>query len=244
MEWRDDGIIIGGRRYGETSLILEVMTRGHGRHLGLVKGGRGKRMAPLLQPGNEVEATWRARLDEHLGSFSIETTRLRAAELMGAPATLHGLNLVLAHLRLLAEREPHAALYAIAVALLDSLDRPEIAPALLIRFELALLAECGFGLDLEECAATGRRDDLIYVSPKSARAVSRPAGEPYKDRLLPLPAFLRVDMPESEASLPVSPTELGDGFRLTGYFLDRDLFAARGLGMPMARDAYIACLER
>lgn len=239
MEWRDEGIIIGGRRYGETSLILEVMTREHGRHPGLVKGGRGKRMQPLLQPGNAVEVTWRARLEEHLGSYAIETTRMRGTELMAAPASLHGLNLVLCHLRLLAEREPNLVLYEAACALLDLLDRPEVAPAAMVRFELALLAETGFGLDLDSCAATGRRDDLVYVSPKSARAVSRPAGEPYREKLLPLPAFLFAAGQE-----PVSIADLDAGFRLTGFFLDRNLFAPRGLELPAARDAYIATLAR
>lgn len=239
MEWRDEGIIIGGRRYGETSLILEVMTREHGRHAGLVRGGRSKRMQPLLQPGNVVEIVWRARLEEHLGSYAVETTRQRAAQLMVDPASLHGLNLVLAHLRLLAEREPHRALYDAAQTLLDLLDRPDLAPALLVRFELALLADCGFGLDLKECAATGRRDDLIYVSPKSARAVSRAAGEPYKNRLLPLPGFLQG--PAHEAG---SLDEVDAGFRLMAFFLERDLFGPRGLPLPAARDAYLALIRR
>lgn len=239
MEWRDEGIIIGGRRYGETSLVLEVMTREHGRHAGLVRGGRSKRLQPLLQPGNVVEIVWRARLEEHLGSYAVETTRQRAAQLMVDPASLQGLNLVLAHLRLLAEREPHRALYDAAQALLDLIDRPDVAPELLVRFELALLADCGFGLDLDECAATGRRDELIYVSPKSARAVSRGAGEPYKDRLLPLPGFLHS--PAREAA---SPDEVDAGFRLTAFFLERNLFAPRGLPLPPARDAYLLLIRR
>ena len=237
MEWRDEGIIIGGRRFGETSLIVEVMTRGHGRHPGLVKGGRGKRLLPLLQAGNLVEVTWRARLEDHLGLYSVETTRQRAAELMGAPASLHGLNLLAALLRLLAEREPHEFLYEQAVEVLAALDQPALAPVLLVRFELALLAESGFGLDLESCAATGRLDDLVYVSPKSARAVSGAAGAPYRDKLLALPGFLRDDAPD-----PASPAEIAAGFRLTGFFLERNLFAPRGLALPAARDAYIALL--
>ena len=172
MDWQDDALIIGARRHGETSLILEVMTRRHGRHLGLVRGGRSRRMQPLLQPGNAVEGTWRARLDEHLGAFAVEATRLRAAELMGAPASLHGLNLVCALLRLLAEREPHEALYGRAQDIVACLDDARFAPAMLVRFELALLAESGFGLDLSCCVATGRREDLAYVSPRSAPTTS------------------------------------------------------------------------
>ena len=239
MDWQDDGIIIGARRHGETSLILEVMTRRHGRHLGLVKGGRARRMQPLLQPGNAAEVAWRARLEEHLGFYTVETTRLRAAELMGAPASLHGLNLVSSLLRLLAEREPHEDLFRATEAVLGVLDDPERAPSMLVRFELAILSESGFGLDTDTCAATGRRDDLVYVSPRSARAVCREAGEPYKDRLLPLPAFLRDDVGH-----PVTLADVHAGFALTGYFLARNVFGPRGLPLPSARDAYLAHLRR
>ena len=239
MEWRDDGIIIGGRRHGETSLILEVMTRLHGRHLGLVKGGRSKRMQPLLQPGNAVEVTWRARLEEHLGFYAVEATRLRAAVLMETPASLHGLNLLTGLLRLLAEREPHESLYEAVTLVVDRLDDREAAPALLVRFEAMLLAEGGYGIDMEECAATGSRQDLIYVSPKSGRAVCRAAGEPYKEKLLALPRFLRLDMADG-----VPLDEVRDGFALTGYFLERNFYTPRGLPLPEARAAYLAGLGR
>ena len=238
MEWRDEGLIIGGRRHGETSLILEVMTRAHGRHLGLVKGGRGKRLAPLLQPGNEAEVTWRARLDEHLGYFAVETTKLRAAELMQRSSTLHGLNLVAALMRLLAEREPHEALYEAAREILAVLGRSEIAAARIVRLEAAILAESGFGLDLDSCAATGSRDDLAYVSPKSGRAVSRAAGTPYHAKMLALPTFLL----EEEGEAPVPLDAVRAGFTLTGYFLDRDLYAPHGRALPDVREAYIASL--
>ena len=238
MEWRDEGLIIGGRRHGETSVILEVMTRGHGRHLGLVRGGRGKRMAPLLQPGNEVEVTWRARLDEHLGYYAVETTNQRAAALMAAPATLHGLNLVAALMRLLAEREPCAPLYEAARDILAALERPEVAAPAIVRLEAAVLAESGFGLDLESCAATGTRAELVYVSPKSGRAVSRAAGAPYHERMLALPAFVL------DEAAGASTADVLAGFALTGFFLERDLFAPRGLHLPDAREAYIASLDR
>lgn len=235
MEWSDEGLIIGARRHGETSLILEVMTGAHGRHLGLVRGGRGKRMQPLMQPGNAVELTWRARLEEHLGFFAVEVTRLRAADLMGRPASLHALNLVGSLLRLLAEREPHQALFAAASAILDGPDAAE-APALIVRFEALILAECGFGLDLTSCAATRTVEDLVYVSPKSGRAVSRLAGEPYHDRLLPLPPFMRQG---ARGGTPVERIDVMQGFALTGYFLARDLFGPRGLALPDARQAYL-----
>ena len=240
MEWRDQGLIIGARRHGETSLILEVMTRGHGRHLGLVRGGRSRRTAPLLQPGNEVEVTWRARLEEHLGFYAVETTRLRAAELMNAPASLHGLNLVSALLRLTAEREPHEALYEAARGVLDALDGSAMiaaAAAAMVRFELAVLAESGFGLDLTSCAATERTDDLAYVSPRSSRAVSREAGSPYRDRLLALPPFLLAEV-EAAAG------ELEAGFALSGFFLARDVFTPRGQAMPEARTAFLEQVRR
>ncbi len=239
MHWRDDGIIIGGRRHGETSLILEVLTRRHGRHAGLVKGGRGKRMLPMLQAGNGVEVTWRARLEDHLGLYAVEATRLRAAELMGCPASLHGLNLVVGLLRLLAEREPHEALYEAVVHVVDRLDEGQAAPALLVRLEAAFLSELGFGIDLTACAATGSREELVYVSPRSARAVSRVAGDPYRERLLALPRFLRGE--EADA---VPLDDVFAGFALTGFFLARNVFTPRGLSLPEGREAYLTLLKR
>lgn len=245
MEWRDEGLIIGARRHGESSLILDVMTREHGRQRGLVRGGRGRRSAPTLQPGNEVAVTWRARLEEQLGVFTLEATRLRAADLMATPTALHGLNLLTALLRLLAEREPHALLHDAALALLDLLDpaadRALEAAAAVVRFELAVLAESGFGLDLTACAATGLVDDLAYVSPRSSRAVSRQAGSPFRDRLLPLPGFLLPRAPDTASA--VEPAEIEAGFALTGFFLARDVFAPRGLPVPRARDAFLEQLR-
>ena len=244
MNWQDQGIIIGARRHGETSVILEVMTRGHGRHLGLVRGGAGRRMQPLLQPGNAVEVTWGARLDEHLGFYAVEATHLRAAVLMEAPASLHGLNHLAGLLRLLPEREPHPALFVAAQGLVARLDEPSRAPALLVRFEAKLLADIGFGLDLKACAATGTRSDLAYVSPKSGRAVSRAAGEPYKDKLLALPAFLLSGEEATGDEGGVAEENIRDGFALTGFFLARDVYAPRGLPLPEARSAYLARILR
>ena len=244
MEWRDEGLIIGGRRHGETSVILEIMTLAHGRHLGLVKGGRGKRMRAELQPGNGVAVTWRARLEEHLGFFAVETVQSRAAELMSAPLSLHGLNHIATLLRLLAEREPHAALFEATRRLLDGICVPATAVAL-VRFEAMILAESGFGLDLERCAATGTNEDLVYVSPKSGRAVSGAAGAPYRERLLRLPQFLRpADGCGDVAGAETIPLEdVHDGFALTGFFLTRDIYGPRGQQLSDARDAYIAQLS-
>ncbi len=238
MEWYDEGLIIGAKRHGESSLILEVMTRRHGRHLGLVKGGRSKRMQPLLQPGNSVAVTWRARLEEHLGLYVVETLVLRAGDLMAKPLTLYGLNLLTALLRLLPEREGHEALFETATELVSQLD-DESTPAALVRFELAILADCGFGIDLSECAATGSCADLAFVSPKSARAVSRAAGMPYQDRLLRLPGFLA-----GERVNRVPLDDIRDGFKLAGYFLQRDVFTPRGLPLPDAHDAYAAAVAK
>ncbi len=247
MDWQDEGIIIGARRLGEASLILDVMTRRHGRAAGLVRGGRSRRMQPLLQQGNAVSVTWRARLEDHLGTFQVEATRLRAAELMGTPASLQGLNLLTALLRLLAEREPHDKLCLRAEAVMAALDDPARAAPALVRFELAMLADCGFGLDLSGCAATGRPDGLgddvlAYVSPRTGRAVSRGAGEPYRDRLLALPDFLLAEEGTEEKRPTHGVDDIRAGFTLTGHFLRRDLFAPRGLAMPAGRDAYLALL--
>src|SRR5271166_3992655 len=191
MEWRDEGLVIGVRRHGERSMIIEAMTRVHGRHLGLVRGGRSARMSAALQPGNTLGLVWRARLDEHLGAFAVEPMSLRAGRLMGSALALAGLHYLGALARLLPERDPHEAVYETLTLIAGRLDDEALAPALIARFETQILAECGFRLDLSRCAATGTRESLVYVSPRTGRAVSAAAGAPFRDRLLPLPAFLR-----------------------------------------------------
>jgi DNA repair protein RecO (recombination protein O) len=239
MEWRDEGLILGTRDHGETSLIVEAMTRAHGRHFGLVRGGRPKRLRPALQPGTHAEIVWRARLDEHLGTFSLEPVKTRTAALLASAEALHAIRLVTALLRLAAERDPHPKLYERATEIAELIgDGIGIAP-FLIRFEAEILAQMGFGLDLSCCAATGDTDDLVYVSPRSGRAVSRAAGEPYKSRLLPLPGFLL-----SGSTNIASQSDIRDGFKLTGYFLLRDLFAPRGGDLPEARHFYLAEYEK
>lgn len=240
MQWSDEGIILGTRRHGETSLIVELMTLGHGRHLGLVRGGRSRKHQPVLQPGNSVAAIWRARLDEHLGNYTIEATRQRAARLIEGRAGLYGIQTLAALLRLLPERDPHPLLYAALDAIVDRLDDALVAGELVARFELQLLDDLGFGLDLDSCAATGGNDGLTYVSPKSGRAVSAAAGEPYRDRLLRLPGFL---MEDTGAVRPAA-ADIADAFRLTGYFLARHVYEPRDLDMPDARARLIALIER
>ena len=236
MQWTDEGIVLGVKRHGETSVIVELMTREHGRHLGLVRGGAGRRMRGVLQPGNAVRATWRARLDEHLGLYTVEGIDLRAARFLPAAHAVHGVTHLGALCRLLAERESHEAIYDALEAILDRLDDPRLAALMIARFELVFLAELGFGLDLGSCAATGTTADLIYVSPRSGRAVSRAAGEAYRDRLMRLPAFLQT---EAE---PGSSADLADAFALTGFFLDRHAFAPRGLNLPDARARFVAAV--
>jgi DNA repair protein RecO (recombination protein O) len=241
MEWSDEAFILGTRKHGEGSVIVEVMTPSHGRHMGMVRGGRSSRMRPLLQAGNSVSLTWRARLDEHLGSFAIEAETLRAARLMETPLALAGLQLVAAHLRLLPERDPHPSLYHSALVVLDHLDAPEKAALLMVRFELQVLEELGFGLDLSECAATGSMGDLVYVSPKSGRAVSRQAGEPWRARLLPLPAFLAP--PEVSAATSLE-RQIVDGLSLSGHFLGRNVWEPRGLRPPESRERFVTVVGR
>jgi DNA repair protein RecO (recombination protein O) len=239
MEWTDTGIVLGTRRHGEANAILELMTRAHGRHLGLVRGGAGSRLKPVLQPGNTVAATWRARLDEHLGYYVVEGLDLRAASFLPAAHAVYGATHLAALCRLLPERDPHEAVFDLLEAALAALGDPAAAAVLVARFELQLLAELGFGLDLSACAATGGVADLVYVSPKSGRAVSRAAGEPWHDRLLALPAFLGED----GAPHP-TPDELAAGFALTGFFLERHLYAPHGTVLPDARAHFIAAVTR
>ncbi len=240
MEWRDEGLIIGVRRHGEGSAIVEAMTRAHGRHLGLVRGGRSARMRATLQPGNTLGLVWRARLDEHLGAFAVEPLTLRAGRLMESPLALSGLAWLGALARLLPERDPHEAAYEALTLILERLDDAAFAPPLVALFERQILAECGFPLDLSRCAATGAAEDLAYVSPRSGRAVSLAAGEPWRNRLLPLPAFLRAGGLDA---LP-SAADIADAFRTTGFFLARDAFAARGEALPDSRQSFLAAAAR
>jgi DNA repair protein RecO (recombination protein O) len=238
MQWTDDGVVLGVKRHGETSVILELMTIERGRHLGLVRGGAGTRLRAVLQPGNLLRATWRARLDEHLGHYAVEGLDLRAAGFLGAAHAVHGITHVAELCRLLAEREPHAEVFAALQALLDHIDEPLAAATSVARFELQLLAELGFGLDLGSCAATGVTTDLAYVSPRSGRAVSRRAGEEYRDKLLRLPDFLHTD------GEPPSAAALSDAFTLTGFFLDRHGFGPRGLEVPASRARFVSAVLR
>ncbi|MDF2621935.1 MAG: repair protein RecO [Xanthobacteraceae bacterium] len=239
MEWSDEGIILGLRRHGEGNAIVELMTAAHGRHLGLVRGGGSRRQAAALQPGNGVHATWRARLDEHLGTFALEVTAPRAGRLMGAAHSAFALSHIGSLIRMLPERDPHPELHDVLTAMVEHLDEPRLTGMMVARFELMMLSELGFGLDLESCAATGGRNDLLYVSPKSGRAVSRDAGEPWRAQLLNLPYFLIGEVAE-----PPSAGDVDAAFDLTGHFLARRVFEPRGMPMPESRSALLLALRR
>src|SRR5213596_233014 len=163
MQWTDEGIVLGSKRHGEANAILEVMSRAHGRHLGLVRGGASSRLRPVLQPGNRISCTWRARLDEHLGHYTVEALDARAAALLPIPHALYGMTHLAALCRLLPERDPHPQIHAALEHVLDGLLDARHAGPSVARFELMMLAELGFGLDLATCAATGSDEDLIYV---------------------------------------------------------------------------------
>ena len=238
MQWSEEGVVLSARLHGETSAIAEVFTRDHGRHLGLVHGGRSRRMRPVLQPGNLVACTWRARLSEHLGAMSVELVQPFAVKVFHDRLALSALGWICAVTRLLAERDPHPALYGSLCELLGALEHIDEWPAMLARWELQLLGEMGFGLDLSACAATGTTEALAFVSPRSGRAVSADAGAPYAERLLRLPAFLLDEALSPEAA------DIIVGLELTGYFLERHGFAPQSQAMPAVRGQLVRLLRR
>ncbi|MDU8929529.1 DNA repair protein RecO [Alisedimentitalea sp. MJ-SS2] len=239
MEWRDHGILLALRRHGETSAIIEVFTEHHGRHAGVVRGGTSRKIAPVLQPGAQLDVTWRARLEDHIGTFQVEPIRSRAAQVMGSRLALAGLNAVAGLLSFcLPEREAHGRFYHRTEPLLDLLGEDEVWPLAYLRWEMALLDEMGFGVDLSECAVTGAREGLCYVSPKSGRAVSDAGAGEWADRLLPLPGVM---LGQGEAP----DEEVAQGFETTGYFLRHKL--AQELvhrPLPEARQRFVDLFTR
>jgi DNA repair protein RecO (recombination protein O) len=257
MDWRDEGIVLSARKHGEGAAIVSLLTAEHGRHSGLVRGGAGRRARGIYQPGNKVAAAWRARLEDHLGTYSCELIHAYAAPVLSDPVTLAGLSAACAVSEsALAEREPHPALFRGLEALVAAMAAngggeirwgPDY-----VRWELAVLREAGFGLDLTSCAATGATGNLVYVSPKSGQAVSGEAGARHREKLLPLPNYLLVEnsdrngnRAETDRVLGRPPrtvglAELRDGLALTGYFLERHVFAAHNKGRtPAARTRFV-----
>ncbi|MHA6263171.1 DNA repair protein RecO [Arenibacterium sp. CAU 1754] len=239
MDWRDKGILLSVRKHGETSAIIEVFTPTHGRHAGVVRGGTSRKIAPILQPGAQLDVEWRARLEDHIGTFHVEPLRSRAAAAMSGRMALAGLNAVTGLLSFcLPEREAHKGLYRRTEQVLDLLGQDEIWPLAYLNWEMALLEDMGFGLDLSCCAVTGARAGLVYISPKSGRAVSaRGAGE-WADRMLPLPPCLRGEGPAPDE-------EIAQGLRVTGHFLETRLAPALGhKPVPEARMRFVDTFTR
>lgn len=238
-EWRDEGILLSTRRHGESSVIIEMFTPTQGKHAGVVRGGSSRKIAPMLQPGAQLDVTWKARLEDHLGSFTVEPVRSRAAVAMADRRMLAGLNAVTGLLAFaLPEREPHPPLYARSEALLDLLGQRDLWPLAYLRWEMTLLEELGFALDLTQCAATGAVDGLIYVSPKTGRAVSREGAGEWANRLLPLPPVM---LGQGEAE----DAEIAEALQVTGHFLEHHV--AGGLGgrpLPDARARFVERLRR
>lgn len=234
ISWRDEALLLAVRRHGEGDAILELLTAERGRHLGVVKGGRGRRLGPVLQPGAQLVVDWRARLESHMGTARVEPLRSRAGAIMADGRALAALGSAAALLvAFLPERAPAPELYAATVALADALAEDPGWPEAYARWELLLLAELGFGLDLSACAVTGAEAELVWVSPRTGRAVSREAGAPYAGRLLPLPGFLRGAEAADDAGVAAA-------LRLTGHFLERAAAPAYGLeGAPAARSRLV-----
>ncbi len=234
LAWRGEGILLSVRKHGETSTIIETFTEAQGRHAGVVRGGTSRRIAPILQPGAQLDLHWRARLEEHIGAFTVEPVRSRAGTVLSSRLALAGLNAVVALLSFcLPERAAYPALYRRSEQLLDLLGQDEIWPLAYLQWEVALLDEMGFGMDLTCCAVTGTTRDLVFVSPRTGHAVSRVGAGEWVDRLLPLPPVLRG---EGEGA----DEEVAQALRTTGYFLENRLAPALSHNpLPEARARFV-----
>ncbi len=238
MDWQGDGLILNTRRHGENSVIADVLTRERGRHMGLVRGGRSRAMRPVLQAGNLVNVVWRARLEDHLGTYSVDPHRMIVAGIIDDVHRLAAVTTITTLASLLPEREPHPRIYDASVLLIDHLHDDAIWPAVLVKWEMGMLEELGFGLDLSKCAASGETTDLTHVSPRTGRAVCAREAEPWKDKLLALPAFV--------AGTSGAPTraEIVQGLKLTGHFLTRHIFEPRGVAVPEQRQRIVRWLDQ
>jgi DNA repair protein RecO (recombination protein O) len=241
MRWSDEAVVLSTRRHGESALLVHLLTPGHGRHAGLVRGGQRPKARMPYQIGNRLLVTWSARLAEHLGALTGELAHGYAAALITAPVRLSCLAAAAALADAsLPEREPHLLVYRGLLALLDALEGDAGWAAAYVAWELALLAELGYGLDLARCAATGATEGLAFVSPRSGRAVSDAAAAPYRGRMLALPPFLR----EGGLVAPPTAADMLDGLTLTGFFLERRAFAPEGRSLPAARTRFVDALRQ
>ncbi len=238
MQWEDEALLLSARRHGEGALVLQVFTPYHGRHGGLVRGGASRKHRPTFQPGNRLAVIWRARLQDQLGSFTAELIDANAALVLDQPLRLSAMMSACALVeKALPDRDPHPDLYNLLRQLIDTLTTSGVWAPDYVHFELALLADLGFGLDLSSDADSGSCADLVYVSPRTGRAVTRETAKGYEDRLLPLPGFL-LGKGEADAA------GIRDGLRLAGYFLERHLFAALDRPVPEARQALVDRFSR
>ena len=239
MEWRDQGVLLSMRRHGESSAIIDVFTEEHGRHAGVVRGGASRKMAPILQPGAQLDVAWRARLEDHIGSYSVEPLRARSGHILSDRLALSGLNAVTSLLSFsLPEREPQPSIYRRTMGVLDLLGEPEIWPLAYLRWEIGLLEDLGFGMDLSSCAVTGALDGLVYVSPKSGRAVSKAGAGDWADRLLALPPVM---LRQGEAP----DHEIAQALETTGFFLKEHLAPMmRNRPLPDARARFVETFLR
>ncbi len=238
MEWQGDGLILNTRKHGENSAIIDVLTRDKGRHMGLVRGGRSRTMRPVLQAGNLVHVVWRARLEDHLGAFTVDPHRMIVAGIIDDVHRLAGLTTITTLASLLPEREPHPRIYDASLLLIEHLQDDAIWPAVLVKWEMGLLDELGFGLDLTKCAVSGETQRLTHVSPRTGRAVCAREAEPWKDKLLALPPFV------AGSSGTASNAEIVQGLKLTGHFLARHIFEPRGVSAPEQRRRILRWLDR
>ena len=238
MEWQGDGLILNTRKHGESSAIIDVLTRDKGRHMGLVRGGRSRTMRPVLQAGNLVNVVWRARLEDHLGTYSVDPHRMIVAGIIDDVHRLAGLTTITTLASLLPEREPHPRIYDASLLLIEHLQDDAIWPAVLVKWEMGLLEELGFGLDLSKCAVSGDTARLTHVSPRTGRAVCAREADPWKDKLLVLPAFV------AGASGEASNAEVIQGLKLTGHFLARHIFEPRDVSAPEQRQRILRWLDR
>jgi len=239
MDWTDEGITLGARAHGESSAIATVLTKAHGRHLGLVRGARSKTRAPALQPGSLVDVKWRGRLEEHLGTFTVEPRKIHAHSILSEPLELSALSSACALAEaVLPERETHLSVYEGLLIFLETLTDRAVWPAVLVKWEVGLLKDLGYGLELDACAVTGAVEELTHVSPRTGRAVSAEEAAPYAGKLFPLPGFLR-DAPNVPGVKDVL-----DGFRITGHFIERRLLAPHDKPIPEARSRFLERLRR
>lgn len=238
MEWQGDGLILNTRKHGESSAIIDVLTRDKGRHTGLVRGGRSRTMRPVLQAGNLVNVVWRARLEDHLGAFSVDPHRMIVAGIIDHVHRLAALTTITTLASLLPEREPHPRIYEASLLLIEHLQDDAIWPAVLVKWEMGLLEELGFGLDLSKCAVSGDTVGLSHVSPRTGRAVCAREAEPWQDKLLALPAFV------TGASSAPTRAEVAQGLKLTGHFLARHIFEPRGVSAPEQRQRIARWLDQ